>query len=105
MIPTWWEFALLGLAAYRTFRLLAWDVVADRPRGWVLDRIGGPGSTRGSYWGDFVTCPYCAGFWISLLWVGAFWLWPHATTVAAVPWALSALVAILATNLDPETRD
>lgn len=104
MKPDWWEFLLMALAAYRTFRLIAWDTIADRPRAWVLGRVKKRGRDA-NYWYLFVTCPFCAGFWISLAWVCAFWLAPYWTTVVAVPWAVSAFVALVATNVDPESRE
>ena len=42
-----------------------------------------------------VECPWCAGFWISLVWWGAFELWPHGTPIAAAPFAISAIVGFL----------
>jgi len=48
----------------------------------------------------FLTCAWCAGFWISVVVWGAWLLAPHATLVAAVPWALSAAVGLVAKHLD-----
>ena len=71
MIPEPWEFALLALAAFRVWKLLGDDRILDRPRDWLLERV----DTRRSStkWGDFIVCPWCAGFWISGL-VYAGWL-------------------------------
>jgi hypothetical protein len=89
VIPTWWGFTLITLAVWRVWRLLAEDTIIDRPRAWIIGR---------SNWVEaLVECPYCLGFWLSLGWVGALWLWPYWTVVAAVPWAVSAGVAVLAT--------
>lgn len=102
-IPSWWQFLLLALAAYRIFRLLAEDTLLDRPRRALL-KLDPNWQEDGDYtgeryrekWGLFLTCPYCAGFWIALLWWLAWLLWPHATVLLAVPAALSAVVALLA---------
>lgn len=104
-IPDWWVFLLLALAAFRVFRLISEDTILDRPRAWLLgygDWQEGqqlPKSYRVK-WGEWVTCPWCAGFWVSLAWWGAWIVWPHATTVVAVPWAISTIVALAAKNLD-----
>jgi hypothetical protein len=104
-VPSWWEFLLLGLAAWRIFRLLAEDEILDRPRRWVLNldpdwqEGEDPNDDYRFEWGTFLTCPYCAGFWISLLWWGAWMLWPHATVLVAVPLAINAVV-IAAAKLD-----
>lgn len=66
MTPSWWAYVLLTLAAFRAWKLVADDRILDRPRDWLLDRLD---TRRGdeTYWGDFLICPWCAGFWISLL--------------------------------------
>lgn len=103
-IPTWWE-AVLGLAAgFRVWRLLAEDTVLNRPRAWVFglgDWTSGPPPVgyRGKL-ADFVTCPWCFGFWVVvagwLLWL----VWPDGTLVLATPFALSAAVGVIAHFLE-----
>ena len=94
-IPDWWQFLLLALAGFRIWRLLGEDTILARPRAVFKRRTG-------DYWDAFILCPWCAGFWISVLW----WLgWVgshHWALVAAVPFALSAAVGIIAANLDPD---
>lgn len=100
-IPDWWTALLLALAAWRTFRLLSEDTILDRPRAWLLGYSGWkegeslPPTLREGL-SEFVTCPYCLGFWVSLGWWGAWQAWPHATVVVAVPLAVSAVVGIIA---------
>ena len=89
LVPSWWGLALLGLAAYRTWRLLAEDSILDKQRLRLYQRI------RKESFVDFVGCPWCFGFWISLGWWGAWQLWPHGTLVAAGVMALSAVVGIV----------
>lgn len=102
-IPNWYETLLLAIAAYRLWRLLAEDDLFDRPRRWLV-RLGDawekegdpvPAGYRAS-WAEFLTCPWCFGFWVALGWWGAWQIWPHATLVVAVPLALSAGVGALA---------
>lgn len=94
-IPDWWEAALLGLAAWRTFQLLAADDLLDTPRRYVTSRLS-------EYWEDFLTCPYCAGFWMALAWWAAWQVWGDSTLVAATPFALSAVVIGAAKVLSSE---
>lgn len=98
MIPGPWEFALLALAAFRVWKLIGDDAILDRPRDWLLDRIE-PDDGHGP-WNYFITCPWCAGFWITLAWWGAWLIEPYAVTVAAVPFALSAAVGYLGVGID-----
>jgi uncharacterized protein DUF1360 len=96
-VPDWWETALLFAAAWRVFQLLAFDDILETPRRYVT-RLGKSWKKDGDpipkayreKLALFLTCPYCAGFWIALAWWGAWQAWPHETLVAATPWVLSA---------------
>lgn len=88
--PTWYALVLLGLAAFRTWRILAEDSITAERRARLSER------TR-----SFVTCPWCLGFWITLLWWLAWIAWPHWTLIIAAPLAISAVVGLIAANIDP----
>lgn len=94
-IPDWWEAVVLALAAWRTFQLLAADDILDTPRRYVTERVS-------EYWEDFLTCPYCAGWWIALAWWGAWQAWGDSTLVVATPFMLSAGVIAAAKVLSSE---
>lgn len=94
-VPGWWETILLALAAWRVFQLLSADDLLEAPRRYVTARIS-------QYWEDFLTCPYCFGFYVALLWWGAWQVWPHGTLVVAVPFALSAGVIAVAKVLSSD---
>ena len=82
-VPNWYELALLALAAWRVFQLLGDDEILERPRRYVTGKLD-------EKWELFLLCPYCAGFWIGVLWWLAWLAWPYETLVVAVPWAISA---------------
>ena len=96
-VPSVWVFVLLALASYRVWHLLAEDAILDRPRRWLLrlgdweDGQAAPDSYRDK-WGEFLICPWCLGFWVGLAWWAA-WLASDWAVVAAVPFAISAVVA------------
>lgn len=105
--PDWWTFLLLALAAFRVFRLLAHDTILDPARerllglrGWSEGQMIPPGYRRRT--AEFLICPWCLGFWLALGWWAAWEIWPHGATVAATPFALSAVVGLLAANFDSE---
>lgn len=103
MIPGPWVALLIGLAAFRTFRLIGYDTILNRPRYWFL-RKEEAHDPEGRYKREldiFLHCPWCLGFWVTVAWWGAWQLWPQQTTWFAVPWALSAFVGLLVKNLDP----
>lgn len=108
-VPDWWEAALLALAAWRVFQLLAFDTILEGPRRWALripsDWDGESPLTERSYretWALFLQCPYCAGFWVALAWWVAWLIFPYETLVVAVPWVLSAGVIGTAKVLSSE---
>lgn len=98
-VPDWWAVTLLAIAAFRVWRLIAEDDILDRPRRYVT-RLGSKWKKEGDplpagyriKLADFLSCPYCAGWWVGLAWVGAWWAWPHGTLIAATPFAVSALL-------------
>lgn len=106
-VPDWWEVALLALAAYRTFRLIAEDDILEGPRRRLLRMAAGweEGQDLPEEYRDklalFITCPACLGFWLSVAWFVAWQIFPHETLVFAAVWAISALVIFLRLNLDP----
>jgi hypothetical protein len=111
--PDWWIFALLALAVFRVFRLIAEDTILDRPRKWLLrgpldtwEKEGDdPGDDYRLEWGIFITCPWCLGFWLSgvalilysliVEWVGVF-------SFLVCWFALSAVVGLVAKNWDAD---
>lgn len=106
-VPNWWALLLLALAAWRTYRLLSEDTILEKPRRWVVNLDQDWDENTGEQPNDgyrlqlatFITCPYCAGFWISLTWWAAWLMWPHATLLASAPLAINAIL-IAAAKLD-----
>lgn len=91
-VPSPYELSLLALAAWRVWKLVADDKISDRPVDFVLRHL-----PNRAYWREFLVCPYCFGAWTSIAWWAAWMLWPHATLIVAVPFAISALVGLVAT--------
>jgi hypothetical protein len=96
VIPEPWEFALLALAAFRIWKLVGDDAILDPLRDKVLARLDREGET----WSYFVTCPWCAGFWVTALWWLSWLAWDYGTLVAATLFALSAAVGYLGVLID-----
>lgn len=80
MIPSPWELVLLGLSVFWTWKLLSDQKILDGPREWLVARF--PAKRRDGFV-DFLHCPWCFGFWITLGWWGAWQLFPHPTLVLA----------------------
>lgn len=105
MIPQPWQFALLALATYRVWRLAAIDdmpwLVAGRHRLVGATFTAGVWTFRRPTLAHMVECPWCLGFWCSLAVAAAWFVWPHGTVVAAVPFALATAVGALGHHLNP----
>jgi len=108
-VPAPWEFILLALAAMRFTRLIGWDSITDPIRSRLTGHHHGSHRNEGRRvgsrydrpeWMLFLTCPWCLGFWISVV-VWLAWLgWPNATLIACTPFAVSATVGLVVKNLD-----
>lgn len=79
------QLIIIALAAARVTVLVVEDTILDVPRGRLLARLIEYPSL--SY---LVTCHRCAGFWVSVAWVVAWWAWPDATTLIGLPFAVAA---------------
>lgn len=70
---TWGDLILLSIATYRMIRLLVYDRIFKLVRDFIR-------SFQGTGLGDslktIITCPWCAGVWISLFNVAIFYLVP-----------------------------
>ena len=105
-VPDWWEYVLLVLSTYSLFHLLAEDTILDGPRRkllriadtWERDAVPGSeadyeGDDYRLEWGLFLTCPWCAGFWIGVVVYAAWLIFGDWTLVALTPFAFRPLVA------------
>lgn len=102
---------VLGIVAFRIYRLIAKDTILDTPRSWLVrlpkDWEEGKPIPRGyrAKLAEFLTCPWCMGFWICGLVLGTFYLaaspdWDWLDFGAG--WfAMSAFVGLLS-KLDQE---
>ncbi len=97
-IPDWWTVVLLALAAFRTWRLIGEDTILDGPRERFLVWF----EKRWAWGREWLTCPWCAGAEVAVLWWFAWIAWDRWTLIIATPLAISAVVGFLAANLDPD---
>jgi len=94
--PSWYATAILALASWRLWRLIALDTILDP----VRDRLLSPRSLERRFViQQFVLCPWCLGFWaVAILWLC--WLWTPSWTIGlCVPLAVSAVVGALGDRL------
>lgn len=97
-IPIWLQLLLYALAIARVTGLIVTDSLTEAPRdallGWLDDRP----ATLGSYIATLITCPWCAGMWVSLLAAPLVWFWHDnpVMLIAAIALAFSQFVGMTA---------
>ncbi len=102
MIPSALELVVLSLGAFRVYRLLGQDEILSPLR----DRLTDARETRDGWVfrrpriATFLTCPWCCGFWVSLIVYGSWLSDSRPTLYAMTPFAISAAVGLIARNLD-----
>ena len=111
MIPAPWHALVLALAAYRLARLIGWDEFPPvaKLRAWATGQYTSKGPYvdgnhllyRRPLLEHFLTCPFCQGFWTSVIVYLAWRFAPVETLYACAPFALSAAVGLISKNLDP----
>lgn len=99
VVPSLWSFALGTLAAWRIYKLLADDAILDRPRDFLAE--------RSRFVEKLLACPYCLGFWISLLGTSGYYLvahewhgWPVAYGFLVTTFAMSGVLVFVEILLD-----
>lgn len=106
-VPSPWIALLLAAASFRIWRLLSEDTILDTPRRWVVnlpknweEGMQIPPNYRDKL-AELINCPWCLGFWVSLVMWGLWQIDEHWVEVFATPFAISAAVGIIRTKLDP----
>lgn len=84
------SFIILALGAYRMTHIITTDAIADGFRTWVWSKF--PPMTKIGY---LITCNWCTGFWVSLLFVAGASILPQLTFVVSLVLAISAVVGLL----------
>ena len=87
-VPEPYALVLLALALFRIIKLIGDDVILDRPRDWLADRLG----HKFDY---LISCPWCLGPYLGAPLWAAWIFWPEATLAAASFLALLSLAALI----------
>lgn len=84
-------FVILALAAFRVTRVITTDVVFESVREKIWKKFP---PTKG--FGYLITCDWCTGFYISILFVVAYLLVPTVVYVVSLVLSISAIIGLLA---------
>lgn len=66
-IPVWLALLIYALAVARVTGLIVSDSITETPRDNLIAWLDDRPATLGSYIATLVTCPWCAGMWVSLI--------------------------------------
>lgn len=88
-------FIILALAAYRLTHVITTDAIADGFREWVWSKY--PPETKIGY---LITCNWCTGLWVSVLFVAGILLLPQMTFVVSLVLAISAAIGLLSALIE-----
>ena len=83
-------FVVLALGAYRMTHLITTDAIADGFRNWIWSKYSP--MTKIGY---LITCNWCTGFWVSILFVVGASILPQLTFVVSLILAISAVIGLL----------
>lgn len=94
-MPLMWAL-IIGLAAFRLYRLASVDSITEPIHGRIL--AAAPGSRFWAWITDLIGCAWCVGFWCSLILAGAGWWYGHLTPYESVvvAFAGSAICGLVA---------
>jgi len=89
VIPVWLQLLIYALAVARVTGLITADAITepirDRIIGWLDDT---PGSS-GEWFATLITCPWCAGMWVSLVAAPLVWAWGDSPVMLVLALALA----------------
>lgn len=88
-------FVILALGAYRLTHLITTDAIADGFRTAVWSKF--PPTTKIGY---LITCNWCTGMWVSLLFVAGASILPQFTFVVSLVLAISAVIGLLSALIE-----
>lgn len=91
---TFLAIVILSLAVFRVTRLLIEDTILEPLREKTIFKM----HPTDSKIRELFTCPWCVGFWLSMMAVGMFYLWPAVILWLALPFAISAVVGLIASH-------
>lgn len=110
---SWIHLFILTMGAYSLTRLVVTDSIFDSVRAWIFHQFPHEGyasqtkpkrgvlrrtsnnvwvADKGTFIGDLLSCPWCSGFWVSLILFGGYVFIPEITLFVLIPFAIRALV-------------
>lgn len=95
-VPVWLQLLVYALAVARVTGLITTDSITEPVRDWITVRLDDRPATLGEAVSTLITCPWCAGMWVSLVAAPLVWFWGDwpVMLVAAMALAFSQVAGM-----------
>jgi hypothetical protein len=74
-IPAWLQLLIYALAVARVTGLIVADTITEPVRDRVINWLDDTPGSAGNWFASLITCPWCAGMWVSLVAAPLVWFW------------------------------
>lgn len=88
-VPVWLQLLIYTLAVARLTGLVVADSITEPIRDWIVVRLDDRPATMGEAVATLITCPWCAGMWISLVAAPLVWFWGDTPVMLVTALALA----------------
>lgn len=88
-IPTWLALLIYALAVARVTGLIVADTITEPVRDRVLNWLDDTPGSAGEWFASLITCPWCAGMWVSLVAAPLVWFWGDSPVMLVPALALA----------------
>lgn len=97
MIPAALQLLIYALAVARVTGLITTDTITEDARDTVIGWLDDRPKTLGAYLAALITCPWCAGVWVSLIAAPLVWVWGDSPVmlIPALALAFSQLTGMV----------
>jgi hypothetical protein len=73
--PTWLAVLIYALAVARVTGLIVADTITEPIRDRIISWLDDTPGSAGEWFSSLITCPWCAGMWVSLVAAPLVWFW------------------------------
>lgn len=74
-VPTWLALLIYALAVARVTGLIVADAITEPVRDRIVIWLDDTPGSSGAWFATLITCPWCAGMWVSLAAAPLVWFW------------------------------
>lgn len=88
-IPAWLQLLIYALAVARVTGLIVADTITEPVRDRVINWLDDTPGSAGEWFSSLITCPWCAGMWVSLVAAPLVWFWGDSPVMLVPALALA----------------